>query len=294
MAKSPLQGRAGKALAENYGAKAGEPWDKEDEELRAEFAGLDLTDEELADLHEAWRLRRRGATNSEQIGSRQMFAAVRRSLALAVKATLDHETGIDRAMATIANFEIEEAAEERRIMARHSPDHAPVYLAALIESRDRRRRDRLAGLGPLGEISTMARNDAFRMHSRDGLAWLEDKRKINLRQAIAGRSYRRRWEAGFRGLRSTLAGEGGRANPGQIVAAQERASLWHVQRARCDTAIVLRLRQHPEALNLTRRVAGEGSALTSVTGNGRSFESGLKVLVMALNVVADLLPYEDG
>lgn len=292
--------RRAKLLAENYSAKVGEAWDVEEDALRAEFAGVDLTDFEMADLHEAFRLRRRGSTNAERIASRGLFAAVRTSLREALKATIAHETGKDRLIRAMAVFDRDELAKEQAleiatIRPASDEDLARIrcQIGELVESRAERRQA-IAREIEAGSIKPMsAKSDALRVHSRDGLQTLYDKRKINLRQMIAGRAYRRRWEAAFRGLQSVLAAPGRSPDVKRLVAMQERAAEWEKQRSRCDSAIVLRLRQYPDALMLLRRVAGDGYSLTSVVGNGSGFDRGVVRLVAALNVVADVLPFED-
>lgn len=298
-------GKSAKQNAENYGAKIGEAWDVEDESLRAEFAGLDLTEAEMADLHEAFRLRRNGASRSEQIASRTLFATVRRSLAAALKATLDHETGSDQMIRALAVFDRDELKREEALtvaLMRPISDQEYARLSSRLHdletTREARRAEclgvvRLGVIG--GEVAAplSARNDAMRIKSRDGLATLHAKAKITLRQVTAGYAYRRRWEAAHRGLQSVLRSGGGSASPAAIAAANTRAASWELERSRCDTAVVLRVRTHPDALAIMRRVAGEGEALTSVVGNGRRFEYGLTALTYALDVAANVLPFED-
>lgn len=293
--------RRARQLAENYAASIGEAWDEEDEALRVEFHGLDLTDEEMADLNEAFRLRRSGATASERIASRQLFADVRKSLANALAATLEHENRRDHVIRALAVFDRDEAAAVQRIevaLCRPCTDGDIARLKGDLNwfetTRVHRRKIAIAEIADPGEVSVMPRSDARRIHSRDGLASLYDAGKLTLRQLMAGRAYRRRWEAAFRGLRSALGGDGGSSPPGRIVAAQERSAQWELERSRCDTAVQLRLREHPQALMLLRRVAGEGASLTAVVGNGKRHGLALAVLIKTLTLVDLMLPYEDG
>jgi len=287
-------------LAENYAAKVGEQWDAEEDALRAEFAGLDLTDAEMADLDAAWRLRGRRATKSDLAHSRLLFQQVRASLQAALKATVEFETGRDRAVRAVAVFDRDEAARVQRIVIalarpQSNEDVARLncQLAELEATRDDRRLAAAyaAETGDLEPITALSGNsDALRHHGRDGLARLHDLGKLTLRQALAGYAYRRRWEAANRGLRSALAAFGNTTS--RKLTSNDRAVTWSLQLSDCDEAIMMRLRQHPKALMILRRVAGDGFAMTAVVGNGRAHEAGVDVLKEALDVVASVLPYE--
>lgn len=272
--------------------------DAEDDALRAEFANLDLTEAEHADLAEAWRLRHLKATKTELRQSRIMFQAVRRSLQDAILATIEFETGRDRLIRALAVFDRDELARRQRIeiaLVRPCSDedvtrmHA--QLAELHETHAARRNLVIASVQTGDEIKAMPKGDAFRAISRDGLEWLSDQGKINTHQALAGYAYRRRWENAHSGLRSVLASPGNTTSrkPNDMAT---RSAIWAVQLARCDEAIMLRLRDRPHALMLVRRVAGDGFSLSSVTGNGRAYDRGVVTLGLALDVVSRSLPYE--
>jgi hypothetical protein len=297
--RSPKSSRA-RQLAETFSASVRQSWEAEDDALRLEFANLDLTEEESADLHEAFRLRRLGASRADQRASRAVFNAVRRSLAEALKATIEFETRNDRVIRALAVFDRDEAQTLERLEVALIRPQSDAELAALHRriasleaTRDARRSAIVRDIGLAGDVSTMPRSDALRIDSRDGLATLHDRGKVTLRQALAGYAYRRRWERAFAGLRSALASGGGTNSPLKIAAAQERSAQWELQRSRCDTAVTLRMRSTPNALMLLRRVAGEGASVTSVAGNGRAHDRAVSVLCGALDVVADVLPYED-
>ena len=127
-----------------YGAYAKQPLvDAEEDELRAEFADLDLTEAEFADLTEAWRLRRRNASNAERIASRAKFEAVRQSLKAALDAQVEFLRNKDGEANALAAFDRDELARRQPIeiaMLRPCTDDELAELKAqldgLIETHD--------------------------------------------------------------------------------------------------------------------------------------------------------------
>lgn len=272
--------------------------DAEEDSLRAEFAGLDLTDEEQGCLASAWQLRRRGAPNADLIASRAMFARVRLSLANALETTIRQETKPDDLVRALAVFDRDEAARRQAIeVALLRPitdgEHAKLTarLNALVVSARQRRQEVADTVTSGGKVSRMRKSEAMRIHSRDGLASLFESGRVSLRQYNAGRSYRIRYEAVSHGLRSCLgSGGGGSMGALDISEAHSRLATWERQRVAAELAVVRRIRDEPTALRLLRHVAGEGHSITSAVGSGRANQAGIDILKRALDVCLAVLP----
>lgn len=276
--------------------------DREEEALQAEFAGLDLTEAEVADLGEAWRLRRPGATNSERIASRHLIASVRASLDAAVEATIAREGRAGDRELALQVFEADELRRRERheiALLRPNTDAEIAFhqakLKELAQTANVRRQavaDRtVAG----GKIVAVRGTAARQVLDRDGLLQLFERSRITRRQLSAGVAYRRRVEAVSHGLRSPLGGLGSggpQPTPEQLVKGAMRLARWEQERVRCEIAVVRRLRGRPMALGLLRRVAGEGFSITSQAGSGRANGAAIEDLCAALDVVADVLPAE--
>lgn len=272
--------------------------DAEDDALRAEFAGLDLTEQEQLDLAEAWRLRRPAATNAERVRSRAAFARVRKSLDLALQATLD-QASADLTASAIAAFEQDEQRKREllevalvRPQSNEAVDRINAQLAELERTYAVRRAAAIADVRPAAKVGQMAKSAAMRIHDRDGLAAVYERGKLTCRQFDAGRAYRKRYEAVSHGLGSALANlvsTGGR-KVGSIDQVALTLAKWERQRSRVELAILRRA--DAEALSLMRRVAGEGCSVASVVGSGRAHGQGIKTLVIALDIAAPLLPQD--
>ncbi len=126
-----------------------------------------------------------------------------------------------------------------------------------------------------------------RIRSRDGLRSLFDAEHLTRPQYEAGLAYRRLHEALSHDLKSQLADEVTSGNVDAVRRKLERAKRLDL-RARIDRAVVLQLRDRPEALNMLRAIAGEGVCMDRFVNGSRGFANRVGDLVAALSIAADL------
>jgi hypothetical protein len=137
-----------------------------------------------------------------------------------------------------------------------------------------------------GEVEEVNRGPV-RMKSRDGLhSLLGVKGGLTAAEYDAGIEFRAGWELRSSDVGSQMGTDstgGGHNN--------DRFVFQRLQRAKklTRTAIIERtvalncMSEHPQALNMLRRVAGDGHSLSS-HGSGRAFEANLKALRRALQI----------
>ncbi|MGE5500706.1 MAG: hypothetical protein ACM3W4_02135, partial [Ignavibacteriales bacterium] len=125
-----------------------------------------------------------------------------------------------------------------------------------------------------------------RMKDRDGLrALLGVKDGITAAEYDAGLEYRAGYELRGADVGSAMGGEAtatGHDNDRYVFTRLQRAKKL-TRTAIIERTVALECMCEPEALNMLRRVAGDGFAL-STQGEGRAFERNLKALRRALQI----------
>lgn len=124
------------------------------------------------------------------------------------------------------------------------------------------------------------------LSSRDGVLSLYRADRLSAEQVGVALAYRRaREQQGA--VRSQLAGVDGasRGEADLVGIGLVRAKL-SVAASRVDIDVAMKLRHRPDALEVLRRVAGDGMCLGALASGGRQFERLLEGLVMALVIAA--------
>lgn len=166
----------------------------------------------------------------------------------------------------------------------------------------RDRVDEAAGLA--GSIASRE-DDAWRIIDRDGLDQLCVLGRITRAQRDAGLAYRKRYEAAFKGLRSTLGTEITFVAPtiDEMVRGRTRLAKFEIERITVERVIG---EASPTALKLLRAVAGEGRSLNnaivtttrstlagsaattrqavSVDRSAKAYDKAISLLVIALDL----------
>jgi hypothetical protein len=123
-------------------------------------------------------------------------------------------------------------------------------------------RDRVDEAAALANAKAGREDDAWRIIDRDGLDQLCINGRITRAQRDAGLAYRKRYEAAFKGLRSTLGTQSTAITPtiDEMVRGRTRLAKQEIERITVEMVIA---NASPTALLLLRAIAGEGRSLNN-------------------------------
>lgn len=139
-----------------------------------------------------------------------------------------------------------------------------------------------------GEVLDFNDAGAKRLSSRDGLLNLYEAKRITEAEREVGLAYRKAREA-YVSVPSQLGASGIRGGDVDHVGAGLTRVKLSVAAAKVDYDVALALRHRPDALEVLRRVAGDGQCLRSLAPGGAQFERLLEGLRMALAIAGKRL-----